>query len=171
MKPEPVKDQQSVSASGGKRIGLPEGVELRDCPPHLDARGSLVEVYDPRWNWHPDPMVYAHLTTIRPGVIKGWALHEHHDDRYFPIRGEVEIVLYDERENSATQGVVVRIVLSDRRYQLLSIPAGVWHALRNLGDIESILLNLPTQPYDHANPDKFRLPLDTDRIPFSFESD
>ncbi len=171
MNATPAKDQQTVSTVGAKRLGLPEGVELRDCPPHLDARGSLVEVYDPRWNWHPDPMVYAHLMTIRPGVIKGWALHEHHDDRYFPVRGEVEIVLYDEREKSASVGSVSQIVLSDRRHQLLSIPAGVWHAVRNLCDFEAILLNLPTQPYDHANPDKFRLPLDTDRIPFSFESD
>ena len=26
-----------------------------------------------------------------------------------------------------------------------------------------------TKPYDHANPDKYRLPLDTDQIPYRFE--
>ncbi|MFM7246306.1 MAG: hypothetical protein ACKO2Y_02395 [Actinomycetota bacterium] len=42
---------------------------------------------------------------------------------------------------------------------------GVWHATRNIGETEVIVLNLPTTPYDHASPDKFTLPLDTDEIP------
>jgi len=129
-----------------------------------------VEVFDPRWNWDAKAMVYAHLMAIRPGVIKGWALHQGHDDRYFIVRGEVEVVLYDERETASSHGQVCRIVLSDRRHQLLSIPAGVWHAIRNLNEQESILLNLPTEPYEHANPDKLRLPLDADRIPYKFDN-
>ena len=31
-----------------------------------------------------------------------------------------------------------------------------------------IVINCPTMPYDHADPDKYRLPLDTDRIPYRF---
>ena len=31
------------------------------------------------------------------------------------------------------------------------------------------LVNLPTRAYDHAHPDKYRLPLDTDLIPFRFD--
>ena len=27
---------------------------------------------------------------------------------------------------------------------------------------------IPTRPYDHANPDKYRLPIDTPLIPYSF---
>ena len=38
-----------------------------------------------------------------------------------------------------------------------------------LGDKDLVLVNFPTIPYDHANPDKFRLPLDTDQIPYRFE--
>jgi dTDP-4-dehydrorhamnose 3,5-epimerase len=29
-------------------------------------------------------------------------------------------------------------------------------------------VNCPTMAYDHANPDKYRLPLDTDLIPHKF---
>jgi dTDP-4-dehydrorhamnose 3,5-epimerase len=28
---------------------------------------------------------------------------------------------------------------------------------------------MPTRPYDHADPDKYRLPLDNDVIPFRFD--
>ena len=31
------------------------------------------------------------------------------------------------------------------------------------------MVNYPTIQYDHSNPDKYRLPLDTDLIPFSFD--
>jgi dTDP-4-dehydrorhamnose 3,5-epimerase len=32
-----------------------------------------------------------------------------------------------------------------------------------------MFINLPTAPYKHADPDKYRLPLDTDEIPYQFE--
>ena len=47
----------------------------------------------------------------------------------------------------------------------MTIPAGVWHAERNIGDVESVIVNFPTEPFHHAAPDKQRLPLDTDLLP------
>ena len=49
---------------------------------------------------------------------------------------------------------------------LLVIPAGVYHAVRNVGDAEMTFINLPTQAYDHTDPDKYRLPLDNEMIPY-----
>jgi dTDP-4-dehydrorhamnose 3,5-epimerase len=49
---------------------------------------------------------------------------------------------------------------------LVSIPAGVYHAVKNVGDREGAFVNLPSQPYRHDNPDKYRLPLDNDVIPY-----
>ena len=46
------------------------------------------------------------------------------------------------------------------------IPPGVFHALLNVGEIDALFVNLPTRPYRHDAPDKFRLPLDTDQIPY-----
>jgi dTDP-4-dehydrorhamnose 3,5-epimerase len=78
-------------------------------------------------------------------------------------------VLYDERPESSTKGLVAQIVLSQYRPRLMNLPAGVWHADRNLGSTDVVVINFPTSPYDHAHPDKYRLPLDTDRIPHKFE--
>jgi dTDP-4-dehydrorhamnose 3,5-epimerase len=44
----------------------------------------------------------------------------------------------------------------------------VWHADHNIGTTDVIVVNFPTKPYEHANPDKYRLPLNTDLIPYSF---
>jgi dTDP-4-dehydrorhamnose 3,5-epimerase len=48
----------------------------------------------------------------------------------------------------------------------LSIPAGVYHAVQNVGDREAAFVNLPSQPYQHDDPDKYRLPIDNDVIPY-----
>ena len=36
-----------------------------------------------------------------------------------------------------------------------------------VGDVDAYFVNVPTRPYDHARPDKRRLPLDTPLIPAS----
>jgi dTDP-4-dehydrorhamnose 3,5-epimerase len=166
----PIKDTQTVTPEGTPLAALPHGVKLRDTVTHIDERGSLFEGYDPRWGWHPAPLVYAYFVTIRPGVVKGWAYHEHHEDRYFIVSGELEVILYDDRPDSPTRGLLSRVVLSHYRRQLLLIPTHIWHADHNIGQSEVILANFPTQPYDHANPDKFRLPLNNDVIPHHFDN-
>ena len=166
---EPVRDQATVSADGVPLARLPHGMRFRDSPAQLDVRGSIREMFDLRWNWHPDPLVFVYCFTIRPGMIKGWGMHKEHEDRYFVLRGEMEVVLYDERPDSPTTGLVTSIVLSEYRPRLVNVPAGVWHADRNLGQEDVMVVNFPTIPYDHSNPDKYRLPLDTDRIPYRFD--
>jgi dTDP-4-dehydrorhamnose 3,5-epimerase len=91
----------------------------------------------------------------------------HVDDRYAFLAGELELVFYDAREpeQSATAGLESRIVLSGHHRRLLTIPAGVWHAERNLGATDVVVVNFPTIQYDHTAPDKYRLPLDTDELP------
>ncbi len=112
-------------------------------------------------------MVFAYTFTIRPRAAKGWGIHFEHEDRYAFLSGELEIVLYDARDDSLTAGQESRLVLSELHRKLVTIPAGVWHAERNIGATDVRVVNFPTIPYDHANPDKYRLPLDTDELPVS----
>jgi dTDP-4-dehydrorhamnose 3,5-epimerase len=144
---------------------LPEGAEIRDLVTHSDERGTVCELYDDRWGFSGDPVVFAYLFTIRPGMAKGWGVHHEHDDRYAFLSGELEVALYDGREDSVTAGLESRLVLSIHHRRLLSIPRGVWHAERNIGSVDVQVVNFPTIPYDHTNPDKYRLPLDTDELP------
>jgi dTDP-4-dehydrorhamnose 3,5-epimerase len=53
---------------------------------------------------------------------------------------------------------------------LVIIPHGVFHAVQNVGNSDALFFNLPTRPYNHAAPDKYRLPLDPDQIPYRFDS-
>ena len=164
-----VRDGETVTAAGENLAALPAGVSFKDVATQVDDRGSLCEMYDERWDWHPDALVYAYFMTVRPGVVKGWAMHETHEDRYFVMSGDLEVVLYDARDDSPTKGLVSKIYFTPHRRRLMNVPVGVWHAVRNIGTQEAVIVNFPTAPYNHADPDKYRLPIDTDQIPHSFD--
>ena len=162
------KDQQTVNADGSSRTPLIAGVVIRDLVTHIDERGSVCELFDLRWTDYPDPFFYSYFFTIRPGVVKGWNLHAEHEDRYSIIQGELSLVLYDTRPDSPTCGVLNRIILSAQRRQLVNVPKNVWHADHNIGSTDVLVVNHPTMAYRHEDPDKFRLPIDTPLIPYSF---
>ena len=163
-----VRERATVTADGERLQTLPEGAFVRDLVTHVDRRGSVCELMDPRWDDVDEPLTNSYLFTVRPGVVKGWALHEDKADRYTLLFGELEIVLYDDRDGSPTRGLVTELVLTEMRRQMLRIPPGVWHALRGLGTKDVVAVNFPTTLYEHRAPDKLGLPLDNDVIPFRF---
>ena len=161
-------DGQLATPDGQPVRRLTEGMNIRRLPTIEDARGSVTELFDPRWNWSPVPLVFAYTFMIRPGTVKGWNLHKEHEDRYVVLGGEMELVLFDPRPESGTCGEICRIVLTGRERSIVNVPANVWHADHNIGTGEVVVVNFPTIPYNHQSPDKYRLPLDTPLIPYSF---
>ena len=164
----PIKDSPTVTADGRRLRDFIEGVKFRPSVTHIDERGELSEIYSSAWGFHGERIVYAYNVMIRPGHIKGWTKHLLQDDMQFVVVGTVRYVLYDDREGSPTRGRINELAFGDRHRGLLVIPAGVYHAVQNVGTTEAFLVNLPTRPYDHADPDKYRLPLANDLIPYKF---
>ena len=163
-----VQDQRTVDENRRSTAPLLDGMSFYESVRHDDDRGSVTEIYDPRWGWHPDPLVFSYFFTVRPGIVKGWGLHKEHEDRYFVISGEMELVTFDPRPESSTFGKVCKVYLSGSRPRLVNIPKFVWHADRNIGTSDAVVVNFPTIQYDHSKPDKYRLPIDTPLIPHSF---
>ena len=168
---EAVKDK-AVEQNGETPLSRPmHGVVVRKLKTHFDYRGSVTELYDPRWNYHPDPLVFCYCFTIKPKVVKGWGLHRQHEDRYLLIQGTMELVMFDPRPESPTYGQVYRSILSDKDPCIINVPKNVWHADHNIGDTDVIVVNFPTIQYDHSSPDKWRLPINTPLIPHAFPAE
>lgn len=163
------KDLQTVTPEGEPIVPRISGVVIELRPIQEDERGELQEIYNPAWGLHSAPLVYAYCASIRPRRVKGWVLHRLQDDRLFILRGVIRVGLFDDRPESPTYGMLNVFVMSEHRRGLLVIPRGVFHGLQNLSDYDALFLNLPTRPYDHQDPDKYRLPLKNDRIPFAFD--
>jgi dTDP-4-dehydrorhamnose 3,5-epimerase len=162
------KDQPSVTSDGADLQELIDGVELRRARTHADERGTLTEIFDPRWEFTDEPLVYAYLVTLRPGQVRGWVVHVEQNDRLFVYAGVIRVVLYDGRRDSDTYGRLNVLHLGEHDRGLVAIPAGVYHAVQNVGDREGAFVNMPSQPYRHDDPDKYRLPLENDVIPYRF---
>jgi dTDP-4-dehydrorhamnose 3,5-epimerase len=162
--PEP--DQPTVTSAGERLEKVIDGVQVRPAITHSDERGSLTEMYDPAWGFMDEPLVYVYEARIHPGQKKGWIVHREQDDRLFFAIGSAKIVLYDARPSSPTQGLVQEVFLGNANRGLLRIPAGVVHAVVNVGPEQLVYINMPTKPYRHDRPDKQRLPADTTAIPY-----
>jgi dTDP-4-dehydrorhamnose 3,5-epimerase len=161
------KDKSTVTAAGERLGKLIDGVILRHAPTHVDERGEISEIFSSAWRFDDAPVEYLYQAMIRPGRIKGWVYHKLQSDRQCVISGFVKYVLWDARKSSPTSGMVNEIFLSERNRGLLLIPPYVVHAVQNIGLIDAIFVNLPTLPYNHADPDKYRV--DPGSVPYSFD--
>ena len=162
------KDPQMARSDGTVLRHLTAGVTIRPLPTIRDERGSITELFDPRWDTYPGPLVFSYTFMIRPGIVKGWNLHREHQDRYVVLTGDMLLVLFDPRPGSPTEGEICRVVLSGSDRCVVNVPENVWHADHNIGTSDVVVVNFPTLAYDHSNPDKYRLPLDSPLIPYSF---
>lgn len=102
------------------------------------------------------PFGQTYVTTLYPGVVKAWHLHDRQWDRMVCLRGRVLLGLVDGREGSPTLGAQMRVVMGDRNFVVVRIPAGVWHGLKNISVDEAMVLNVVSSPFDAADPDEIR---------------
>lgn len=164
------RDSATVTQDGKRLQKMIDGVIVRYATTHADERGELCEIYDPAWGITPEAMVYCYLTMVRAGKVKGWVYHEDQIDRLFVATGALKVVLFDRRKESPTHGMVNEFTLGERNRGLVAIPKQVLHAVQNIGTTEATFVNLPSRPYNHAKPDKFRVPLDSPEIPYTFDN-
>jgi len=54
------------------------------------------------------------------------------------------------------------------RPALLVIPPRIWHGIQNLSPSTSTFVNYFDEQYAYDNPDDWRLPPDTEEIPYRF---
>jgi dTDP-4-dehydrorhamnose 3,5-epimerase len=121
-----------------------------------DQRGGLsVLLRGDQPHLHGERFGQAYITTVLPGVVKAWHRHEKQWDRMVGLLGRTLLVLQDGRADSPTRGATVEVIFSQRQHQLVLIPPGVWHGLKALS-VESMVLNLPDQPYSVDAPDEQR---------------
>ena len=78
-----------------------DGVVCKKLNVFPDERGHLMEIL------RCDDELFekfgqVYITTTYPGVIKAWHYHMRQDDNIVAVRGMLKLVLFDDREDSAT---------------------------------------------------------------------
>jgi len=113
----------------------------------------------------------VYLTTLASGSLSAWHFHEVHEDHLYVAAGRVRIVLFDAREGSRTAGVLNQFCVGGRDRQVIVVPPGVYHGLRNEGDAEALILSLPIASDGTPLRDRHRMARQVPEIPFDWQSD
>jgi len=103
-----------------------------------------------------------------PGVVKAWHYHKYQTDNFCVLSGMAKIGLYDDREDSPTRGETQSVVIGDDFPALVQIPPLVYHGQMCVGPSPSMLMNLPTLPYNYDEPDEMRRDPFDPEIPFDW---
>ncbi|MFI5280499.1 MAG: dTDP-4-dehydrorhamnose 3,5-epimerase family protein [Gemmatimonadales bacterium] len=146
---------------------LIDGVVTKKLAVHADERGRLMEML------RADDALYekfgqAYLTSAYPGAVKAWHYHEKQVDHFTCVHGMMKVVLYDDRKDSPTKGLVNEFFLGVHNPILLRIPAGVYHGFKCISEHEALIVNVPTEMYHYAKPDEFRLDAHDPKIPYDW---
>ena len=145
-----------------------QGVEVKQLTPRADERGFLMELL------RSDDSIFTkfgqcYVSMNYPGVIRAWHHHKKQDDFFVVMKGMIKVGLYDMREGSPTRGEVGEFYLGDNNNIMLKIPVGVVHGYKTVGTEPSLLINFPSEVYNPQEPDEYRLPWNTDQIPFDWD--
>ncbi|GBC83223.1 UDP-2-acetamido-2,6-beta-L-arabino-hexul-4-ose reductase [bacterium HR10] len=144
-----------------------EGVRVKPLRMIPDERGRLMELL------RADDEIFikfgqVYMTTVYPGVVKAWHYHKKQYDNFVAVRGMIKLVLYDAREDSPTRGEINEFFIGDWNPQLVQIPPGVYHGFKCISETEAIVINIPTEVYDYAQPDEYRLDPHKGGIPYDW---
>lgn len=107
-------------------------------------------------------------TETYPGVIKAFHWHKKQYDIWFPVKGNLQIVLHDLREDSATFGETQVVYAGGNNPVLILIPPYIAHGYRVLGNKIGSLFYHTTEIYDPQNPDEERIAWDDPKIGFDW---
>ena len=124
-----------------------EGVQVIPKRRIPDERGTIfhmVSVKDPHFTQFGE----IYFSTIYPGVIKGWHKHREMSLNYVCISGRIKLVVYDDRDASATRGELMEFFLGPDDYSLVIIPPDVWNGFKGMSDPHAIVANCCTHPHD-----------------------
>lgn len=135
---------------------LIDGASARPLRVVPDERGWLMEVLradDPEFTTFGQ----VYISATYPGVVKAWHFHTRQVDHFACVSGMVKLVLIDTRDGSPTKGLVNEFFLGEQQPMLVRVPNGVYHGWKCISVTPSLVLNVPNEPYNRAEPDEHRL--------------
>ncbi len=89
-----------------------------------------------------------YFSCIFANKIKAWHLHKKMTLNYSVIHGEIKLVLFDDRTESSTKGMVQEIKLSPENHCVVTVPPLIWNGFISLYNSTSIVANCSDIPHD-----------------------
>ena len=130
-----------------------DGVQVVPLRRIADERGAVLHMLkatDPHFAGFGE----IYFSAVYSGIVKAWKNHRRLTANYACVHGRIKLVLWDDRDGSATNGALMEVSLAPDEHKLVVIPPGIWHGFQGLADPVSILANCATEPSDPAELDR-----------------
>jgi dTDP-4-dehydrorhamnose 3,5-epimerase len=138
--------------------------DLRIIP---DERGFNSEALRKDWQelLEGDEIVQVNMSFTYPDIVRAWHRHMRGQFDYFLVlQGTVKICAYDDRDGLPTKGILLEIVASSQKMQLVRMPGIYWHGFKVVGNEPVLLIYFINRLYDYQNPDEERRPWNDPKI-------
>ena len=133
------------------------GVQVKSLRAIPDERGWLMEILRADETDLLPKFGQVYVSATYPGVVKGWHYHKKQIDNFACISGMVKLVLVDTRDDSPTRSVINEFFIGTHNPMLVQVPSLVYHGWKCISADPSLVVNVPSEPYDREAPDEFRL--------------
>lgn len=96
----------------------------------------------------------AYFTTVKHGEVKGWRRHNKvHMNLVVPV-GEICFYFQEGSSISDASDSNHKFILSERRYNRITVSPGVWVAFEGLGKNKNLLMNIIELEHDDSEVDE-----------------
>lgn len=145
------------------QLGAIDGVYWSVLKPYVDDRGWLCELWRQDVEMHLNDHghdksgrqqrsgitlpVMSYISMTLPGTARGPHEHAEQSDLFAFISGTFRVWLWDTRRKSMTFEMYQDTVCGDDTPRLLTVPPGVVHAYKNIGNEEAFVVNCPNRLY------------------------
>lgn len=143
-----------------------DGVQIIPLRQILDERGKVMHMLRADAA-HFQSFGEVYFSSVHPGAVKAWHLHQKMVLNYAVPVGKIKLVLFDSRADSPTEGRVQEIYLGPENYNLVVIPPLVWNGFKGVGTETSLVANLASIPHDPTEIE--RLDPVENSIPYDWE--
>lgn len=121
------------------------GVVLKQLRRFTDERGWLIELYrDDELPEGFEPTM-GYISETKPGVARGPHEHKDQTDGFVFLSGDFDLYLWDSRPGQVEERIVLRVGVTNPVF--VTVPPGVVHAYKNVGESNAFVLNFPDRLY------------------------
>lgn len=90
----------------------------------------------------------VYFSTVNCGIVKAWKKHLKMTQLFAVPLGMIKLVIYDDREKSATRGEIWETELGEENYCLVKIPPLLWYGFKGISAMSSLIVNCADIPHD-----------------------
>jgi len=147
---------------------LIDDVEIKENIIRNDERGFFTEIMRSKENIFNDHFTQCSHSMSKEGVIKAWHLHFKQTDWMYVTSGDINLALYDKRQDSPTHKTLLEIQMGESKgRKVVKIPPGVAHGYKVLHGSMHIV-TIMNREYDPS--DEIRIPHDDPEIGYNWDA-